>query len=165
MEVWFMLGVVSIAGAVGGVINALLTDQGFIKPYKQRNENIKIYRPGFLGNIFTGAVAAGISWGLYGPLSSHIIMGVSTQPSTSPAPNIGLTISSLVGAVLVGVGGARWLTNEVDKSLLKTAVSMAAAAKPSPEAAERIALASPTETLEIIRELDQEVLINTPKER
>ena len=71
MQVWIMLAIVCAAGATGGVINALLTDKGFIKPDKERVGDVKVYRPGFIGNIFTGAIAAGVSWGLYGPLSSY----------------------------------------------------------------------------------------------
>ena len=153
VRIWLMLGIICIAGAIGGIINALLTDQGFVKPYKQRNEGVKIYRPGFLGNILTGAIAAGISWGLYGPLASHVILGLSA--TTSGPPATGLTLSSLVGAVLIGVGGARWLTNEADKNLLRTAASRAASAKPSADAAERIAFASPAEAVEIASELAQ----------
>jgi hypothetical protein len=156
MRIWLMLIIICIAGAIGGIINALLTDQGFVKPHKQRNEGVKIYRPGFLGNILTGSIAAGISWGLYGPLSSYVVLGFSATTSVPSTLTTGLTLSSLVGAVLVGVGGARWLTNEADKKLLRNAASIAASAKPSADAAERIAFATPAETVEIASELAQE---------
>jgi hypothetical protein len=154
MRIWLMLGVICIAGAIGGTINALLTEQGFVKPFKQRNGDVKIYRPGFLGNILTGSIAAGISWGLYGPFASFVILGLTTS-SEPPVFTSGLTLSSLVGAVLVGAGGARWLTNEADKNLLRTAASRAASAKASTVAAEQLALASPAEALEIANELEQ----------
>ena len=153
MKVWYMLGLICLCGAIGGIVNALIIDQGLIKPRKERTESFKVYRPGFIGNIFTGAIAAGISWGLYGPLSGYIIIEVTTPPAGSPAPIGGLTLSSLVGAVLVGVGGARWLTNEVDKSLLKTAASIAAGAKAAPELAKRIAMASTDDSVEIMSEV------------
>jgi hypothetical protein len=31
----------------------------------------------------------------------------------------GITLAGLVGAVLVGIAGARWLTNEVEKKMLR----------------------------------------------
>jgi len=147
-KIWFMLGIICIAGGIGGIINAMLADQGFVKPSKLKNEDVKIYRPGFLGNILTGSIAAGISWGLYGPLSSYVIVTLATA-SEPDALNGGLTLSSLVGAVLIGVGGARWLTNESDKNLLRTAASKAAAAIPSADAAAKMAVGSTTEVLEI----------------
>lgn len=147
-KIWFMLGIICIAGGIGGIINAMLADQGFVKPSKLKNEDVKIYRPGFLGNILTGSIAAGISWGLYGPLSSYVIVTLATA-SEPAALNGGLTLSSLVGAVLIGVGGARWLTNESDKNLLRTAASKAAAAIPSADAAAKMAVGSTTEVLEI----------------
>jgi hypothetical protein len=50
--------------------------------------------------------------------------------------------------VLVGVGGARWLTNEVDKNLLKATAAKAAGANPNLRAGQQIALASPAQVLE-----------------
>ena len=32
MTIWIILGIVFVAGALGGVVNALLTDNGFILP-------------------------------------------------------------------------------------------------------------------------------------
>jgi hypothetical protein len=46
-----------VAGAVGGVVNALMSDNGFVLPKTAHG----IIRPGYLGNVLIGAVAAGIS--------------------------------------------------------------------------------------------------------
>ena len=51
------------------------------------------------------------------------------------------------GAVLVGVGGARWLTNEVDKKPLRAAAGAAAGTPPSSDLAARISTASPAGAL------------------
>jgi hypothetical protein len=64
-----------------------------------------------------------------------------------------LTLSAFVGAVLVGVAGARWLTNEVDKSLLRTTAVEAASSAGNPRLAERIALASPAGALRAATEI------------
>jgi hypothetical protein len=154
IKIWLMLGIICIAGAIGGIINAMLTDQGFVTPSKEKNEDIKIYRPGFLGNILTGSIAAGISWGLYGPLSSFVIVTLATESESSTLTG-GLTLSSLVGAVLIGVGGARWLTNEADKTLLRTAATRAASALPSADAAAQMVFASPTQAVKIASDLEQ----------
>ena len=148
MTLWTLLLIVCGAGAVGGVVNALLSDnQGFLLPQTTEvaPNQPRIFRPGFLGNIFIGAVAAGISWGLYGPFAASVIFGAA--PAGAPA--IAITVSSLVGAVLVGIGGARWLTNEIDKTVLHAAAANAAGKNASPEAAQQIALAAPSEALRL----------------
>src|SRR5262245_59225281 len=94
-SIWVALAIVCGAGAVGGVVNALMSDNGFIMPRKEPTEGGYIVRPGFLSNLVIGAVAAGVSWGLYGPVSAGKLSDL-----------ISLTLSALVGAVLVGVGGA-----------------------------------------------------------
>jgi hypothetical protein len=142
-----LLFLVSVAGAVGGVVNALLSNNGFVLPRAEQADGVKILRPGYLGNILIGAVSAGISWGLYGPLANFIILG--TPDALSKNPSAGLTLSALVGAVLVGVGGARWLTNEVDKNLLRAAATKAARSHAAPTASRQMAVASPAEALKI----------------
>jgi hypothetical protein len=142
---WLLLVYIAVAGAIGGLVNALITDKGFIMPSKEEMDGVTIcWRPGWIGNVIIGAISATISWGLYGPLAAFVIAGTTEalQANTSP-DKIGLTLSSLVGAALVGTGGARWLTNEVDKSLLKATASKAANAQPNPIASQQIAIASP----------------------
>jgi hypothetical protein len=155
MSIWYLLLIVCIAGAVGGVVNALLTDNGFALPRsKVVEDGISILRPGVFGNILIGAVAAGVSWGLYGPLATYIIIGSDKAMANNPPEGIWLSLSSLVGAVLIGIGGARWLTAEVDKSLLKAAATKAASAQPATlGVAQQIALASPAQALDIAGEL------------
>ena len=149
MSLWTLLLIVCGAGAVGGIVNALMTDNGgFVLPRTVEvvANQPRIFRPGFLGNIFIGAIAAGISWGLYGPFAASVVFGAAPSGNT---PAVALTLSSLVGAVLVGVGGARWLTNEVDKSVLRAAAATAAGKTANPAAAQQIALAPPSEALRV----------------
>ncbi|MBD2121349.1 hypothetical protein [Trichocoleus sp. FACHB-262] len=150
MSLWLILkillvtGSVGVAGAIGGVVNALLTDNGFVWPYVEQVNGIRITRPGFIGNIFISAVAAVISWGLYGPFA---------QANLFEGQAWSLTPSTFAGAILVGTAGAKWLTNEVDKRLLKVAAIKAAKAHSSPEVAELMLWASPSETLNITKKL------------
>jgi hypothetical protein len=154
---WLMLFYVAIAGAVGGVVNALMTDNGFILPKREEVEGkTTILRPGYLGNILIGAVGAVVSWGLYGPLSSALVAGTEEALKANANPDqIGLSLASLVGAVLVGVAGARWLTNEVDKSLLRAAAAQAAGANPSVSDSQKIAMAPPAQALQIARNMSR----------
>ena len=152
---WLMLLYVFLAGALGGVVNAIMTDNGFLIPKaEQVNGTTSIYRPGYLGNVLMGAVAAIISWGLYGPLSAFYIAGTTEALTKNASPEkVGLSLASLVGAVLIGIGGARWLTSEVDKSLLRAAATQAAGAQSSASASQQMALASPAQALDVARSM------------
>lgn len=132
-------------GRYWGIINALSKDNGFILPKYEDASGNKIWRPGVIGNVLIGAVAALISWGLYGPFAEFIIL---PTPSTGE-PN--LAVAAFVGAILVGVAGAKWLSSEVDKKLLKAA---AATDTPSPDAPSAIMAASPARALEIAQSLN-----------
>jgi hypothetical protein len=149
MFLWKYMVIIFAFGAVGGVVNALLTDNGFILPKKEQQDNTKIIRPGFLVNIFIGGIAALVSWGLYGPFAAVFIIGGTNDPAVG---STGLSLSSVVGGLLVGVGGARWLTNEVDKKLLRAAASKAASGQPDDQKAIRISAAAPAEALRIAAE-------------
>jgi hypothetical protein len=150
MSIWNLLLIVCAAGGAGGIVNALLTDNGFILPRTETATQVKIIRPGVIGNIIIGAVAAGISWGLYGPFNLAVVFG-ATPPSADPLPQPYLTLAALVGAVLVGIAGAKWLTNEVDKKLLRAAAGEAAARPSKPDAAREIMLAMPADALSIAK--------------
>jgi hypothetical protein len=150
MSLWVMLLIICASGFVGGVVNALISDNGFLLARSQEvAPGQTIVRPGFLGTAFIGAIAAGVSWGLYGPFAGYAFALAPNDP-TSTQPT-GLTLASLAGAVLVGVAGARWLTNEVDKSLLRAAASVAAAKQASADQAAQMAMASPASALELAK--------------
>lgn len=156
-SMWLMLLYVSLAGSVGGIVNALMTDNGFILPKSEKVEDkIIILRPGYIGNILIGAVSAVVSWGLYGPLSSVLIAGTVEALKANVSPDkVGLSLASLVGAIMIGVAGARWLTSEVDKSLLKAAAAQAAGANSSIGDSQKIAMASPAQALNIARNMSR----------
>ena len=69
MTLWIPLGIILLCGAVGGIINAIISDNGFVKPREETIDNVCIVRPGIAGNILLGTTAAFISWGLYGSYS------------------------------------------------------------------------------------------------
>src|SRR3954471_8126860 len=105
MDPWTCALLISLAGGLGGVVNALLTDNGFVLPQLRRD----IWCPGFLANVLVGAFSAFASWAFYGSGAAVDLaaMGERTE--------IGLRFSALAGAFLVGVAGAKWITNEADK--------------------------------------------------
>jgi hypothetical protein len=148
MAVWIPLGIILLSGAVGGIINAIISDNGFVKPREETIDNVCIIRPGIAGNILLGAVAAFISWGLYGSYSGVLIFGATAGIG---AEELDLSLSAIAAAILIGIGGARWLTNEVDKSLLKTAAVTAAASRPSFEESQRMVVATPAQAFNIAK--------------
>ncbi len=135
---WMFLLAIFAAGAVGGIVNALLTDNGFLLPNNMGN----IWRPGCLSNIFIGGIAAAISWGLYGPFAAQVMLGGDSSAGNGIP---GLTLSALVGAILIGIGGARWLTNEVDQKLLRASGSEMAKMHSDPAMAQMFATSSPAD--------------------
>lgn len=66
-------------------------------------------------------------------------------------PRAPVTVASRrsTGVVLVSIGGARWLTNEVEKMLLRTAASIAASRKADPNTAIGMANANSRKALEL----------------
>jgi hypothetical protein len=131
---WIMFG----AGAVGGMLSAFLTDQGLSLPKIEAG----ILRPGGVGTVIVGGAAATISWMLYGPFAAVQIDSFRVTPGS------GLSLAAIAGAVLVGIGGSKWLTNESDKQLLRAAGVAAAKAGQTPELAQTIAKASPAKALQ-----------------
>jgi hypothetical protein len=152
MPMLLPIGIIMLSGAIGGIVNALVSDNGFIKPSEETAGEVTIIRPGFAGNILLGAVAAFISWGLYGAFSNTVLFGTASGLGTD---DITVSIASISGALLVGIGGARWLTNEVDKKLLRTAAATAAASKANFDDSQRIAVASPAQAFNIAKKMYQ----------
>ena len=154
-SLWLILGIVAFSGAIGGVVNAFMTDNGFLLPKSDSTSSgTTILRPGYLGNVLVGAVAAVLSWGLYGPLSTFFITGTTQAMASNTAPeNVGLSISSLVGAILIGIGGARWLSSEVDKTLLRAAAAEAAGKPASNAAMTEMAVGTPSRALDTAKSM------------
>jgi len=147
------IGMIVLSGAVGGGYQRPGKRQWLYQASRGERRDVTIIRPGFAGNILLGAAAAFISWGLYGAFSNAIVYGAVTGLGTD---EISVSISSIAGAVLVGIGGARWLTNEVDKKLLRTAAAAAAASKASFDDSQKIAVATPAQAFNIAKEMYQE---------
>lgn len=112
--------IISVSGAFGGIANALLSDNGFIFPRKETKDGVSVLKPGYVGNIFISSLSAVVSWGLYSQASTIVVWGTG---GPSAAQEIVLSFGSIAGAILVGMSGARWVTNEVEKNLLKAELS------------------------------------------
>lgn len=145
MQTLLVVVLVAVGGAIGGIVNALMTDNGFV--LSKREEGV--WRPGFLGNVIIGMVAAFVLWGLYGPLATGVIIGTGGAAAT-------LSFADFAGAIVTGTGGSRILTAELDKKVLRQAAAAAREQKTDP--ADRVrqdiqaaAGASPFEVLRAMR--------------
>jgi hypothetical protein len=140
------------AGAAGGLLNAGLSGTGLMLPEVVNLPGGLAVWPGFIGNVFVGAVAALISFGLYGPLAGVTFLrasgpgGQQPGPAATPASTsspMPLTLAALAGALLVGFSGGRWVTAEADRQVNRATVevtanaaekALQAAATPPPQA-------------------------------
>lgn len=143
MTLWGLAGIIAGFGALGGIINALISDNGFILWKMDRVNGTRIWRPGFIGNVAIGAAAAFVSWGLYGRWAGSPAVG--TPAGSTSQPSWYETLSALTGAFLVGVAGARVLTAEIDKKFLQLAAAQATAAASAPDQVATMATAAPAE--------------------
>ena len=145
MNIFGLLGIVAACGAVGGVIATLTSeDRGFPLPGTVENTGGKVWRPGWIGLIIIGAVAAAVSFALYGPLTGQTVIGGPDNPNAGAADDYGLTLAALGGAVLVGAGGSKWFASQVDKRILRDAAVAAAAGDANAHKAGQIGSALPT---------------------
>jgi hypothetical protein len=138
MNAWTCAALISFAGAVGGLVNAILSDNGFVTPKWRRG----IWCPGFFANILVGAIGAFISWALYGS-GAGVDIGQAGERAL-----ISLRFSALAGAFVVGIAGAKWLTSEVDKKLWKENVKVAGVKKLTAEECDELVQGSPMEVLD-----------------
>ncbi|HXJ85280.1 MAG TPA: hypothetical protein VMS18_00545 [Candidatus Binatia bacterium] len=143
MNPWWCASLISIFGGFGGVVNALLSDNGFALPRRESG----VWCPGAISNVLIGAFAAFASWAFYGS-GAGIELGDKSLRTV-----ISLKFSVLAGAFLVGVAGAKWITSEVDKRLLKESVKVAASSEKMPmDRSEHIAKGTPRQVLHDVKE-------------
>jgi len=109
MTIFYAILVIAGLGAVGGLVNCAVAGE-FRLPHIDRDA--KVWRPGWIGNVVAGAIAAPVIWGMYGPLASRSI--------TTPEP-IELTLIQAFTSIVVGFGGGRILTLEAQKQAERVA--------------------------------------------
>jgi hypothetical protein len=97
MNIFGIILCVSLLGAVGGLVNCII--HGF-EPPVWKGPSVRL---GWFGNLVTGASAALVIWGIYGPLASYdLISGKETE--------IHCTVAQLLGSLIVGLSGGSILT-------------------------------------------------------
>lgn len=100
-----MIGLVFLAGCIGGFINGRKADKWGLR-YK--NQDCNTWFPGVIGYVLMGGVAAVVFWGLYGPLKDKPVSQVADTV-------MNITFGELAGSVLLGLGGHSWLSAQSGK--------------------------------------------------
>jgi hypothetical protein len=126
---------VAVCGGVGGFANVFIGDSGLHLPTMEQG----IFRPGYIGVVFVGIVAA-------------VGACLATQTSAltgnmTPSPPVTLRLSELSTAMIVGFGGARWFKSEGETTIFRRTAAVAASRTANKEAAAAIAVGTPTEAL------------------
>jgi hypothetical protein len=116
-----IVGMIALAGGLGGLANAAIAGQLEL-PRRDRDANV--FKPGWLGNVFVGSLAAVAIWAVYGPMA----MGVMIGPGNSAVP-VSLHFAEFGAALVTGVGGGRFLSAEVDRRLAEKEKAALEAAK------------------------------------
>jgi len=137
-----IMGLIFLSGGLGSLVNAFLGDSGWHLPMKDKDTGI--YRPGWIGNVLVGGLAATASWGM----TSSLAIGGSGALDLS-----GLKVAVLSNAVIVGFGGASWFKSYGEKSTLQKAAALAAMKLPDHGAAAAIATATPNDALKIAQSM------------
>jgi hypothetical protein len=130
---YYVVGLIVLMGSLGSLVSAFVGDNGWHLPMTDNG----IFRPGYLGNMLVGALAALASWGM-----QKAVTLIGAAPST-----LSFSTADMANAIVIGFGGASWFKSQVEKVILqKTAV--VAASKPSDlGAAGQIATSTPIEAL------------------
>jgi hypothetical protein len=150
MDTLLIFAPILLAGGIGGLLNAYLSEGGFRPPGQVDSGNGTILKPGWLGNVGVGALTASFSWSFYGPFAGNVVVG----PKPGTQGDITLTLGAIAMAFLVGVGGARLLSSYVDKELFKATAIMVASGLNRDDVAGRIAISRPEEALDAARKLN-----------
>ncbi|MHC4934342.1 MAG: hypothetical protein ACYTGV_19390 [Planctomycetota bacterium] len=138
--------IIAVVGALGGLINALVTDKGIRLPRSERTDAGTVWLPGTLGSLVVSAGAAVVSWALYGPVAVSYVIGGVQEAGTPTQP--GLTLGAIGAAALVGFAGARWWTVEADKKLQRQTIrDLASKGQNRPDVIAQIDKGAPPEKL------------------
>ena len=105
MHIISVIILVGLLGALGGLTNCFVA--GELSPAR-RDPNTGVWRPGWIGNVLVGGVAAVLVWGIYGPSASVDIIRGNLR-------DVSLSIAQLFSSLGVGFSGGRILTDIAGK--------------------------------------------------
>jgi hypothetical protein len=130
---YHVIGLIVLMGSLGSLVSAFVGDSGWHLPMMDHG----IFRPGYLGNMLVGALAALASWGMQ---KAALLIGGPVVPLT-------FSTADMANAIVIGFGGASWFKSQLEKGILQKAAVVAASKPGDPDAATQIAASSPMEAL------------------
>lgn len=98
MKIQELIIFIGCLGAIGGITNCAITGE-FALPKIENNS----WRPGWIGNVLIGTIAAIVIAGMYGPIAGYDVIKNTGLPES-------LKISEITGAIIIGIGGGNILT-------------------------------------------------------
>ena len=108
MTIWQIILLIAGFGALGGIVNSAISGEF---NYPRFDPAAKVWRPGWIGNVLVGAVAALVVWGVYGPLASYDLV-------TGRAIELHLTVAQLLTSLVVGLSGVHLTVAQLLTSLV-----------------------------------------------
>jgi len=112
MNIFHLICIVGLLGALGGITNCLIAGE-LVLP--QFDKTTGVWRPGWIGNVLVGLVAALVVWGANGPFASFDILRDLSQNA-----DLNFTVANLVSSIVVGLGGGNILTQYAQKKAMRT---------------------------------------------
>ncbi len=114
--IYRLLAVVAGFGALGGLTNCLVAGELTLPRFELAG---RVWRPGWIGNVVVGAVAALVASGIFGVASSIDVSTFFAPTSGGDAPLKlpPVPLGQVILSVLVGFSGGRYLTVLADKHL------------------------------------------------
>lgn len=128
-----VIGLIVLMGSLGSLVSAFIGDNGWHLPM---NDN-GVFRPGYLGNMLVGALAALASWGMQ---KAAVLIG-------TPGSTLSFSTADMANAIVIGFGGASWFKSQIEKVILQKTAAVAASKPSDSAAASQIAVSSPIEAL------------------
>jgi len=128
---WF---VALLIGGIGGALNAVLSDHARLLPsiVTLTPGGTRVVRIGIVGNILTGMI-----------VTLCLFWTIQAGSTLNANGSLGLVLLGL-SDLFISFVSARWVTNEVDKLVLRKAVFKAASAPAAhPDTVDQMALAPP----------------------
>jgi len=136
---YYVIGLVVLMGCLGSLGSSFVGDSGWHLPMNEDG----IVRPGYLGNMLVGALAALASWGMQ---KNAVLIG-------GPATTLTFSTADLAHAIVIGFAGASWFKSHIEKVILQRTAVVAASKAADPAAANQIATSTPMEALRVAKRM------------
>ena len=126
MNIFWLIAVVCGIGALGGLLNSVIAGELHWPRFDNR---ARVWRPGWVGHVLTGAGAAFVNWTLNGSTLDFFKITPADLHFTGQQAGAALVIGIAGGRYLTGVGQRRILRQELDEER-EVRQTVAAAASP-----------------------------------